>query len=143
MDDQADIGPRMPADKPFAMIAFLGVFRVQTGTMLQGTLNQKRHLPRQLLRGYVVERLGQSFRLLGGEGLSRRDGDWGVGVQKPTAVGFVSSRKTGGFFAGMVPGHDHQKKERADANLGETCTDRDVTGDPGGQSVSLHGASSL
>jgi len=66
-----------------------------------------------------------------------------VGVQKLTELGFVSSRKTGGFFEGMFPGHDHQKKEIADANLGETCTDRDVTGDPGVQSASLHGASSL
>jgi len=43
----------------------------------------------------------------------------------------------------MFPGHDHQKKEIADANLDETCADRDVTGDPGVQSASLHGASSL
>jgi hypothetical protein len=41
----------MPDDKPFAMIEFLGVFRVQTGTMLQGTINQKRNLPRQLMLG--------------------------------------------------------------------------------------------
>lgn len=72
--------------------------------------------------------------------LSRRDGDWGVGVQKLTALGFVSSRKTGGFFEGMFPGHDHQKKEIADAHLGETCADRDVPGDPGVQRASLHGA---
>ena len=66
-----------------------------------------------------------------------------MGVQKLTELGFVSSRKTGGFFEGMFPGHDHQKKEIADANLDETCADRDVTGDPGVQSASLHGASSL
>jgi hypothetical protein len=66
-----------------------------------------------------------------------------VGAQKLTELGFVSSRKTGGFFEGMFPGYDHQKQEIADANLGETCADRDVTGDPGVQSASLHGASSL
>ena len=67
VDDQDDSGPRMPDDKPCAMIEFLGVFRVQTGTMLQGTIKQKRHLPRQLMLGEVVERLGQSVRLLCGE----------------------------------------------------------------------------
>ena len=51
VDDQDDIGPLMPDDKPFAMIEFLGVFRVQTGTMLQGTINQKRNLPGQLMLG--------------------------------------------------------------------------------------------
>ena len=51
IDDQDDIGPLMPDDKPFAMIEFLGVFRVQTGTMLQGTINQQRNLPRQLMLG--------------------------------------------------------------------------------------------
>ena len=143
IDDQDDIGPRMPDDTPCAMMEFLGVFRVHTGTMLQGTLNQQRNLPRQLMLGEVVERLGQSLRLLCGEVLECRDGDWGVGGQKLTELGCVSSRKTGGFFKGMFPGHDHQKKERADANRGETGADRDVTGDPGVQSASLHGASSL
>jgi len=66
-DDENDIGPLMPNDKPFAMMEFLGVFRVQTGTMLQGTLNQQGNLPRQLLLGQVVERLGPSFCLLDGE----------------------------------------------------------------------------
>jgi hypothetical protein len=50
-DEQDDIGPRMPDDKPCAMSELLGVFRVQTGTMLQGPSNQQRNLPRQLMLG--------------------------------------------------------------------------------------------
>ena len=45
VDDQDDIGPRMADDIPFAMIELLGVFRMQTGTMLECALHQNRDLP--------------------------------------------------------------------------------------------------
>jgi hypothetical protein len=67
MEDQDAISPLMPDDNPFAMIEFLGVFRMPTGTMLKGTLKQKRNLPGQRLLGQVVERRGKLFRLLLGE----------------------------------------------------------------------------
>ena len=69
MDDQDDSGPWMPDDKSFAMIEFLGVFRMQTGTMLEGTINQQGNLPGQMMLGQVVERLGKLFCLLLGEAL--------------------------------------------------------------------------
>src|SRR5712691_5684829 len=50
IDDQDDIGPLMSNDKPFAMIEFLGIFRMQTGTMLEGTINQNRDLPRETMQ---------------------------------------------------------------------------------------------
>lgn len=45
VDDQDDIGPLMADDIPFAMIELLGVFRMQTCTMLAGTLQDNRNFP--------------------------------------------------------------------------------------------------
>ena len=39
IDDQHDIGPLMTDDEPVAMIERLSVFRMQTRTMLQGTID--------------------------------------------------------------------------------------------------------
>jgi hypothetical protein len=50
--------------------------------------------------GEVVERLGQSLRLLCGEVLECRDGDWGVGGQKLTELGYP--RKAGHFQTSMT-----------------------------------------
>jgi hypothetical protein len=47
IDDQDDIGPLMADDKSFAMIELLGVFRMQTRTMLECTLHDNRHFPGQ------------------------------------------------------------------------------------------------
>ena len=39
MDHQDNIGPLMPDDIPFAMMKLLGVCRMQTRPMLEGTLH--------------------------------------------------------------------------------------------------------
>jgi hypothetical protein len=44
IDNQDNIGPLMPDDKPLAVIEFLGVFRMQTGPMLERAINQNRNL---------------------------------------------------------------------------------------------------
>ena len=143
LDAQDDIGPRMPDDTPWAMLALLGVFRMHTGALWDGALHQQGHLPGQRMLGHVVARRGPWGRLLLGAVLSRRDRDCGVGLQKLTAWGCVPSRKTCGCFESMFPGHDHQTKERTDANRCETCADRETTSAPGVHGVSLPDASPL
>jgi hypothetical protein len=45
VDDQDHIGPLMSDNNPLAMIESLGVFRMYTGTMLDGALHQEGTLP--------------------------------------------------------------------------------------------------
>jgi len=72
----------MADDIPFAMIALLGIFRMQTGTMLEGTSDDKRNFPGQTLQG--VQRFRQLFGLLLGEALSRRHRHRGMGLPQLT-----------------------------------------------------------
>lgn len=141
IDDQDDIGPRMSNDTPFAMIEFLGIVRMQTGTMLEGTLNQNRDFPRETMQ--VLERFGTLPGLRLGEALSRRDRNLGMGFEPLTALGCMQSRKPCRFFAGMLRRHDHQKEEITGADPLKTLTESDTTCDPSLQGASLHGASPL
>src|SRR5207244_7946069 len=68
----------------------------------------------------------------------RRDRDAGMGLQKPTALGFLASRKASGFFEGMFPGHHHQKEEITDADLLEPYRQREMTCDPSMQGRTRH-----
>jgi hypothetical protein len=55
-----------------------------------------------------------------------------MGFQQPTELGFVQSGKARGFFEGVFLRDDHQKEQRADADLFETVADGDPTCDPPG-----------
>jgi hypothetical protein len=61
MDDQDNIGPLMPDDIPLAMIELLGIFRMQTGSMLNGAIYKDGNLPGETLEG--LEALGQLLGL--------------------------------------------------------------------------------
>ena len=139
VEDQDDIRPLMADDIPFAMIEFLRVFRMQTCTMLECTIDNKRNFPGQTLQG--VQRFGKLFGLLLGEALSRRDRNLGMRLQHLTELCFVKARKTCGVFEGMLLRHDHQKEEITGANPLKTLTDCHTTSDPSLQGASLHGAS--
>jgi hypothetical protein len=141
LDDQDESGPRMSNDTPVAMIAFLGIFRMQTGTMLEGTLQQNRDLPRETMQ--VLERFGPWPGLLLGEALERRDRNLGMGCEPCTALGWMPSRTPCRFFAGMFRRHDHQQEERTGADPLKTLTDSETTGDPRLPGASRHGASPL
>ena len=67
IDDQDDIGPLVTDDKAFAVIELLGVFRMQTGTMLERAVNENGNFPGQTFQ--VMQRFGKLRGLLLGEAL--------------------------------------------------------------------------
>src|SRR6266571_8059393 len=131
----------MADDKAVAMIEPLGVFRMQTGPVLERTIDYKYYFPGQTLA--LVQGFGNVLGLLLGEALQRIDGDSAMGFQHLRELGFVQSRKPGGFFEGMFRGHDHQKQQITGADPLKTVTDCDTTYDPSLQGASLHDASPL
>ena len=141
MEDQHDIRPLMTNDKSLAMIERLGVFWMQTGTMLERTIHDNRNIPGQLLQ--LLPGLGNVLGLFLGEALQRIDCDLAVGFQHLRELRFVQSGKPGGFFEGMFRGHDHQKQQITGADPLKTSTDPDTPRNPSLQGASLHGASSL
>src|SRR5919206_1434279 len=68
-EEQHDIGPLMPNDKSLPMIERFGVFWMQTRTMLERTIHDKRHLPGQLAQ--LLPGLGHLLGLFLGETLQR------------------------------------------------------------------------
>lgn len=129
----------MADDKAVAMIEPLGVFRMQTGPVLESTIDYEGYFPGQTFE--LVQGFGNVLGLFLGETLQRIDRDVGMLFQHLRELGFVKSRKPGGFFEGMFRRHDHQKEEVTRADDLETETDQDMTGDPSLQSASWHGAS--
>src|SRR5437870_435881 len=89
IEEQDDIRPLMTDDKSFAMVELLGVFRMQTGTMLERTVNEHRYFPGETFQG--VQRFGKLLGLFLGEALERRDCNVGMGLQHLTELGFVQS----------------------------------------------------
>ncbi len=75
IDDQDNIGPWMSNDKPLAMIEGLGVFRRQTGAMLDRAVNQDRSCPGATMLGHMGQRLRTLPGLLLREFLSWRESD--------------------------------------------------------------------
>jgi hypothetical protein len=134
MDDSHDIGPRMADDKAVAMNEPLGVFRMQTGPVLERTLDYECYVPGQTLA--LLPGFGNMRGLLLGETLQRRDRDVGLVLQHLREWGCVKSRKPGGVFEGLFRRHDHHKEEGTRADDLKTETDQAMTGDP-----SLPGAS--
>jgi hypothetical protein len=141
MDDEHHIGPLMADDNAVAMIEPRGVFRMQTGPVLERTIDYECSFPGQTLA--LVQGFGNVLGLLLGEALQRRDGDSALGFQHLRALGFVQSGKPGGVFEGMLRGHDHQKQQLTGADPLKTSTDPDTPRDPSLQGASPHGASSL
>src|SRR5215470_5380060 len=139
IDDSYDIGPLMADDKAVAMIEPLGVFRMQTGPVLERTIDYEGYFPGQTLA--LVQDFGNGLGLLLGEPLQRIDCDSAMGFQHLRELGFVQSGKPGGFLERMFPGHDHQKQEVTRADVLKTSTDQDMTGDPSLHSRRAHVAS--
>src|SRR5207244_6279541 len=104
----------MADDKALAISGPLGVFRMQTGPMLERTIYYEYYFPGQTLA--LLQGFGNVFGLFLGETLQRIDRDVGMVLQHLRELGFVQSRKPGGFFEGMFRRHDPQKEEvtRAD-----------------------------
>ena len=78
IDDEHDIGPLMAEDKAVAMIEPLGVFRMQTGPVLERTIDYEGYFPGQTLAR--VQGFGNVLGLLLGEVLQRIDGDRAMGL---------------------------------------------------------------
>src|SRR5262252_10999850 len=131
----------MADDKAVAMIEPLGVFRLQTGPVLERTIDYEGYFPGQTLA--LVQGFGNVLGLFLGEALQRIDGDSAMGFQHLRELGFVQSGKLGGFCERMFRGHDHQKQQITGADPLKTSTDSDTPRDPSLQGASPHGASSL
>jgi hypothetical protein len=143
IEDQDNMGPWMSKDKPLAMMEGLGVVRRQTGAMWDRAVHQDRYVPGETMLGQRVQRLRKlpGWRLR--ECLSCRESALRMMLETRTALRCVASRQAGGFFEGMFPAHDQQKKQRTDAHRCETWANRETTRDPDMQGVSMHGASPL
>ena len=78
MEEQDDMRPLMTDDKSVAMVELLGVFRMQTGTRRERTVNEQRYFPGETFQG--VQRFGKLLSLFLGEAIERRDDHVGMGV---------------------------------------------------------------
>jgi len=128
IEEQHHGGPLMPHDNPLAMMDGLGVFWMQTGAMLEGTIDDNRNGPGQL--GPLLPGFSYLPGLLRGAAFQGRDCDLAMGLQHLRKLGLVPSGKPGGFLEGMCPGHDHQKQEVTRADVCKTSTDQEMTGAP-------------
>jgi hypothetical protein len=137
--NQDDVGPLMTNDIPLAMVERLGVFRVETGPVLQRTVDEDHDLPGQPFDAW--ERLGTLPRLCFREMFQRGDSHLGMRFQEVRKEGCMQSRKPGGFFEGMFRCHDHQKEQIAGTNPLKPLTDGDLTCDPRLQGANAHRAS--
>lgn len=133
------MGPLMADDLPCAMVALLRVFRMQTCTLLERTLQENRSAPGETLE--VVPRLGTWCGVRRGETGSRRERHLGMGLQHLPALCCVQARKTCRFFEGMLLRRDPQQEERTGADSLQTVTDGETTCAPRLPGVRLHGAS--
>jgi hypothetical protein len=133
------MGPRMTADLPLAVLERLGVFRIQTGSVLQRPVDEDHNLPGQPVES--CERLGTLPGWCFGETLQRGNGHLGMRVQHLRAEGCLPSGKPGSVFEGMFRGDDHQKEQRAGANPLKPLTDGNRAFDPSLQGPSGHRAS--
>src|SRR6266705_2104096 len=118
----------MTDDIPLAVIERFGVFRVQTGTVLQRTVDQDQDLPGQAVD--ACERFGKLPGLCFGEILQRGDGHLGMRLQQVRKEGVMQAGKPGGLFEGMLSGDDHKKEQISAASLLKPLTDGDPTFDP-------------
>ena len=126
-------------DIPFAVIERFSVFRVQTGSVLQRTVDDDDDLPGQPIDPF--ERLGTLPSLCFGEMFQRRDGHLGMRFQQVRKEGCMQSGKPGGLLEGMFRCDNHEKEQIAGANPLKPLTDGDLTFDPSLQGASEHRAS--
>src|ERR671939_292889 len=137
--NQDDVGPLMTDYIPLAMIERFGVFRVQTGPVLQGTVDKDHDFPGQPVDAW--ERLGKLPGLRFRELIQRGDGHLGMRVQEFGKERGMQAGKAGRLCEGVLRGRDHQKEQITSANALKAPTDGDVTCDPRMQGASGHGAS--
>lgn len=126
----------MPDDKPLAMIERLDVFRMQTGPMLEGAIDDDDNFPGQFFD--LIEGFGKPLGLFFGEALQRIDRNMMMVFQQLRELGFAKATKPCGFFERMLCRHDHEKEKITGTNPLKALTDSDMTCNPGVQGVS-HG----
>jgi len=117
----------------------VGVFRVETGAVLQGGVEEKHDFPGQSVD--ALERLGTlpgwRFRAM----IQRGDGHLGMRWHEVGKERGMPAGKAGGLCEGVRRCRDHQKEQRASANALKALTDGDVPCAPRVQGASGHGAS--
>src|SRR5437899_9080389 len=111
IEEQHNIGPLMSNDKPLAMVEGLGVFWMQTGAMLECTIDDNRNGPGQLVQ--LLPGFSYLPGLFLGEAFQGRDCDLAMGFQHLRKLGLVPSGKPGGFLEGIFPGGSVLKVEMA------------------------------
>jgi hypothetical protein len=134
--EQDDIGPLMTDDIPLAVIERLGVFRMQTGPVLQRRVDDDHDFPGQAVDPF--ERFGTLPSLCFGETFERRDSHLGMRLQHFRKKGWMQSGKPGSLLEGMLRGDDHEQEQIAGANPLKPLTDGDLTFDPSLQGASEH-----
>ena len=125
---QDDVGPLMSDDIPLAMIERFGVFRVQTGPVLQRRVDEDHDFPGQPVDAW--ECLGKLPGLPFRELIQRGDGYLGMRVQEFGKERGMQAGKASGLFEGVRRGRDHQKEQIACANTLKAPTDGNVTLNP-------------
>ena len=136
IEEENNLGPRMPDDLSLTVIECFGVFWRQTGAMLEGAIHYDRDFPGQRLQ--VPQSFRQLLGLLLGEALQRRDRDIPMAFEHLREVGLVTSGKARGFLESMFRGHHHQKQEIPCTDTPQTAMDQNMTGDPSLQSPRSH-----
>jgi hypothetical protein len=134
--EQDNIGPLMTDDIPLAVVERFGVFRMQTGPVLQRRVNEDHDFPGQAVKPF--ERLGKLPSLCFGETFQCHDGHLGMRLQHFRKEGWMQSRKPGGLLKGVLRGDDHEKEQIAGAHSFKSLTNGDLTFDPGLQGASEH-----
>ncbi len=135
-ENEDDVGPLMADDVALAVVEGLGIFRVETGSVLDGGIDDQQDFPGQAAD--ALEGLGELAGLGFGELIEGRDGDVGRRLQQFGKQRGMESGESGGLFERMLGGGDHQKEQISGANAPQAPADGDVACDPGMQGASGH-----
>src|SRR6266487_269992 len=107
--EQDDIGPLMTDDIALAVIERLGIFRVQTSSVLQCTVDDDQDLPGQPVAS--CERLGKLPGLCFGETLQRGRRLLRMRFQPFRKERLTQAGHPGRLFERMLWGDDHPKDQ--------------------------------
>jgi hypothetical protein len=139
MEAQHARGPRMPHDPSVAMLDRFGVCWMPPGALLERTRHDTRNRPGQLWQR--VPGCGDVRGVWLGEAVQRLPCACALGLQHLRAVGCGPSSTPGRCFARLWPGRDHQTDEGTRADVLQTETHHERTGDPRLPSPGAPGAS--
>ena len=136
-EHEDNVGPLMADDVALAVVEGFGIFRVETGSVLDGGIDDQQDFPGQAAD--ALEGLGDLSGLGFGELIEGSDGDVGMRLQQFGKQRGMESGESGGLFERMLGGGDHQKEQISGANAPQAPADGDVAFDPGMQGASGHG----